>query len=218
MEPIHIEFQYAPTDLPEAMKAVRVRLRKNALKFRRGLIGWIVFVVLAIVLFSFLNRHQSTSSVAPPPPPPSSNSTIGDVILPLLPWALIFCSVWFVVFRGLRARSTKMSGVFLEKSQSMVADDSGVIWTEPMTRTEYRWEAFYGFDETPNLFLLYTSDAKGTDFLRFHVVPKRSFPVPMLCDQFRQLLTDRVHSHNRAFQVLPPKPVEADVSGNDAIV
>lgn len=217
MEPIHIEFQYAPTDMPEAMKAVRVRLRKRGWKFRLGLVGWIVFVVLAIVLFSFLNGSRSKSTVAPPPPPPSSNSTISDAILPLVPWALIFFGVWLVVFRALRARSIKMSGIYMEKSQTMVADDSGVIWAEPMMRTEYRWEAFHGFDETANLFLLYTSDAKETDFLRFHVVPKRSFPVPMLCDQFRQLLTDHVHSHDRAFQVLPPKPMETSVLGDDRI-
>ena len=77
-------------------------------------------------------------------------------------------------------------------------------------RTASQWQAFEGFRETPNLFVLYTSP------LAFLIVPKRSFVDAAELDNFRGLVLNRVGRssflpHAGGFPVLPVEgqPVEA---------
>jgi hypothetical protein len=74
----------------------------NGLRFGRGLFGWVLFIGLAIMLFMLLNSRQAPPGTAGPVPRPVANSYVHNILLPVLPWVLIFGFVWFFVFRQIR--------------------------------------------------------------------------------------------------------------------
>jgi hypothetical protein len=220
MEPIQIEFRYSDEDMAEATEAFNARLRKRGAlpdrhRFGRGLAVWLVLIVAtAVVIFLANSRPPNGKS---PTAPPSSSISVTLVVAAIAPWVFIFGFVWFFVLRQFRPRSLMNAKDFLEKRQGMFADGRCMTWIEPAIRIEYQWEAFHAFDETPGLFLLYTTDPRRAEVLRFHVVPKRAFPEPTSLDDFRRLLIDHVHPHDGAFPVLPPKRAETIVLGEGRI-
>jgi hypothetical protein len=130
-----------------------------------------------------------------------STGSIPDVLLPILPWLLIFGFIWFFVFRALRGNWRKVweGQPQLHGPQTMDAGEDGVTVATPLSRAEYRWEAFQHVRETPNLFLLYMSN------FSFHMVPKRSFASDAEVDQFRSLVRNFIAERPApAFPVVMP--------------
>jgi hypothetical protein len=80
-----------------------------------------------------------------------------------------------------------------------------VIVSDAYVRTTSQWQAFEGFRETPNLFVLYTSP------LAFLIVPKRAFADAAQMDAFRGLALNRVGKSSFLPQAggFPVLPVEA---------
>jgi hypothetical protein len=70
------------------------------------------------------------------------------------------------------------------------------VVTSAMTRSEISWDAFPGYIESPNLFLLYSSPT------HFFIIPKRSFSTERNQGDFRQLLRRRVSERHAAFPVV----------------
>src|SRR5688500_752925 len=97
--PMRLEFTYTPEDLAEAAKGVAATPASGgARRYWRGILGWALFIGLALALF-FL-RSQAT----PPPAVTTAprESLFARVLVPLVPWLLIFGFIWFFVFRQLR--------------------------------------------------------------------------------------------------------------------
>ena len=65
------------------------------------------------------------------------------------------------------------------------ADESGVISSSEIDRSETKWQAFSRFQETENLFVLYLGERLA------QAVPKRAFVGAQL-DEFRQLLSTKL--------------------------
>ena len=73
---------------------------------RVGLLGWVVFIALALVLLMLLRGTATPGPAAgtgPLPPTPPTTRGLINAFLPLLPWLLVFLAIWFFVFRLLRA-------------------------------------------------------------------------------------------------------------------
>jgi YcxB-like protein len=215
MNPIEIEFKCTSKQLAEGVKAATRRLRVNQrlYKFLRWvLVCMSLLAIAAVVLTSLLPAPAPTRRVRIRVRPPPAQT----LFPPNIVWPMVMISglIWSYISRRLRLK--RFNGDLLDKLQIVSADENGLRWAEPLTKTEYEWGAFFGFDETPNLFVLYVTDPKLTMVVRFRIVPKAALATPETTDQFRQLLTDRIHSHTRAFPVLPPKPLAANVPGDES--
>src|SRR5688572_16389446 len=83
-------------------------LKVTGFRFQRGLIGWVLFIGLAIGLFVMLRNNQVAPPPAPVPPPvvaaPARPGSFVRVLLPLVPWLLIFFVIWAIVFWQLRRK------------------------------------------------------------------------------------------------------------------
>ena len=221
-----LEFTYTPEDLAEAQRehaAPADTSRVMGFRFNRGLFGWVFFIGLAVMLFLLMQNNRVPR---PTPPPvatkPAGGGFIATILLPLVPWLLLFCVIWFIAFRQIRKAQTRdalkprpsflyepgkepprgrepaalaafMSRLNNEKAiwesqphlhrpQTMEVVEGGVVISDAVSRTENRWDAYSHIRETPNLFLLYTSD---------HViqsVPKRAFSSEEDLRWFRELV------------------------------
>ncbi|HET6248981.1 MAG TPA: YcxB family protein [Tepidisphaeraceae bacterium] len=208
---VQLQFEFTAAEMREARKIALKRLRSRR-RIIRGLTGWIVFVTLAIILvFLISNRTAPPATPPPPTPSPASGGLFSQMIVPLIPWVLIFGFVWFFVVRQLRARNTQTG--FFKESHTVAADDNGLIWMGNSSRTEYLWRAFRGFDQTPTLFILYQDDreeSRKTKQVRFIPVPKRAFTNPQMLAEFQRLLDSHVHSQAGAFPVIPLAAAHAE--------
>jgi len=103
-----LDVTYTFDDYAEA-NAAHVGAGKSPRRARAGWIGWVLFVGLAILLFTLLRSAGGPTSggpaapAVPLPPTVPPRGSVANVFLPLVPWLLIFLAIWFFVFRLLRA-------------------------------------------------------------------------------------------------------------------
>lgn len=69
--------------------------------------------------------------------------------------------------------------------RTLRADESGLTWSSEVDRSETKWQAFTGFKETDNLFVLYLGERLA------EAVPKRALAGPQL-HEFRHLLFEKL--------------------------
>jgi hypothetical protein len=298
--PIRVEFTYDLADYVESQthwnQAGNPTGRRAFLGvFGRGLFGWVLFIGLAIMLFMLLNSRPLARGTPGPVPRPVANSYVRNLLLPVVPWVVIFGFAWFFVYRQIRrsgmyadpktrpqsslyepgtpapppraptdpeVRSPAIWGLILVPFVAIVyvviyrltrhgpvdmsslllpvlpwlaiftvlwfflarrgvvgwkgawdavpqlhrpkvieADEQRFSLTDAVDRMEHRWEAFTHVQETPHLFLLFTSART------FHFVPKRAFISAAELEAFRDLLRRNVaHRPEPGFPVLPARP------------
>ena len=86
----------------------------------------------------------------------------------------------------------------LHRPQSVEVREDGLVISDAVTRAENRWDAFTHVRETPNLFMLYSSD------YAFYMLPKRAFAAEEELRQFREMVRRRVAERPApAFPVIP---------------
>ena len=98
---LRLEFSYEFDEFAEAQQAYA---GGGAVRGKwRNWIGWVLFGGLAVVLFLLMNQQRSGPRPTPPivPPTPAQN-WVYNILLPVIPWLLIFGFIWFFVFRQLR--------------------------------------------------------------------------------------------------------------------
>lgn len=106
----------------------------------------------------------------------------------------------------------KIIGLQLRTSASIhvhafTADENGLRW-KLGSKMHFDWSVFLGFDETPTLFLLYTSDPDRARLPDAEVVPKRAFSSAADLDLFRQLVASNIHPLSSEFRVLQRRATE----------
>ena len=195
---MHFEYQITPEDLKEAMRW-RAPAKRN--KFLSGILGWLIFVAVAALLFVW--QKQSTPPARPNSSAPPPANFMENILLPLLPWLLILGCIWFFVFRNLRVRSRKVWEGNPQFQQVQIFDmsEEGVRIVNPLTETLYRWNAFVGWAETKNLFLLLLPNRSRVP------VPKRAIGDQAEQQRFRDFVNARAHEPTSAFPVVAPRPV-----------
>jgi hypothetical protein len=160
-------------------------------RFGRSLLGWVLILVVAIVIFVVFHKEPppAPAPVAPPVTP------VPEGWLPLLlnvgPWMLIFVAFWFFFYRGLK-RQRKNRKMFNEESlrqeRTLEVTETGIRISVPTARFEFDWLAFQRVVETQNLFMLYRYP------LEYQVVPKRAFAGEAELGAFRALLQEHIGS------------------------
>ena len=196
------QFQFTYDDYCEAIQAISKSAQKSGvggLNFGRGMFGWVLFSGLAITVFILLRQQQSAPSAPAPPTPSPTKSDPLQVVLPILPWVLIFGFVWFFMFRRLRAAAQKQWDNLpqMHRPRTIEVDDEGVTMAEATSTTRMTWGHFQKFEETPTLFLLYIAD-RMSDF-----IPKRAFPDQAAIDAVRELCQQNISPPTSAFPVAP---------------
>jgi hypothetical protein len=159
----------------------------------RGIIGLALLGVLVATSLIWLQHPLPARAAAPGalPAPAATGSfqfSDPDLLIPLIPWAFL------VAVTLLAAAVQQWRGLYklweiqppLRRPHQADFSDYGVIVSDAYVRTTSQWQAFEGFRETPNLFVLYTSP------LAFLIVPKRAFADAAQMDAFRGLALNRV--------------------------
>lgn len=193
------DFVYTLEDLIEAQKS---HGPENGKSPHRSLIGWAVFVGLAVVIYNFLQKNQPAPA-APNPnqgPPP-----LQDLVTALIPWLMVVAVVVFFVVRGVRGRTKKAwdTNEKLQCPQTLQVTADGITVKNQYGTSAQNWLAFRRFLESANLFILYSSP------VAMNVIPKRVLSSPDELDWFRALLNKEITERRTAagiggFPVLPP--------------
>ena len=176
--------------------------RLGPLQLLRGLFGWILFVTMAIVLYMLLQKSSAPSGPATAPAAATPDLLFG-VLVPLIPWLVLFASVWVILFTAARVQMPRRMwerNPALQLRQRLDANDDRLIIDNVQSRIEMKWAAVRSFLETPNLFMLYTAE------YLFHMVPKRAFAGQGEAE-FRELLRRGIQPPTQAFPVMQAVPV-----------
>jgi hypothetical protein len=115
-ESIHLDFTYELADFVEASRAASAQARSAPRPVARALwgvprsvLGWVLFIGLAVMLFLLLNHRQQ--STRRPPPRPVAAAPAGDwarsVLVPVAPWAVLFLAIWAMSFWQMRRQAGK---------------------------------------------------------------------------------------------------------------
>ena len=197
---MRLEFTYTPDDLAETAKALRAGGGGKKWHLSRGVFGWLLFVGLAVMLFMLLSRNPAPRAATVPAAP--ARGPFATVILPLVPWVLIFGFIWFFVFRQIRGQYKRLwqENSELQQPQTLDMDDDGVRLSSTLSTTTWHWPAFVKVIETPSLLLLETSSKTHL------LIPKRAAADPGQLEALRALLAAHVSAPTGAFPVLPVDP------------
>jgi hypothetical protein len=153
--------------------------------------AWLPFV-LAIIATPLLANSIATQSTTQPT---AGNGWV-DMLVPFIPWLLVFGFLWFFVFRRLTRRMYMAQPSLMRPKTLELSDDEATV-SDELSRLTYKWPAFVRFIETRNLFLMYVSE------VMFHIVPKRAFDSQCELDEFRQKLREWADARSQGFPVLP---------------
>jgi len=202
-----LEFHYTPEDLAEMAKARGDLAGKKAGRPVRSLLGWGLFIGLAVVLFLLLSSQKKPPATPPPPPAaPPPESFFVAFVLPFIPWVLIFGFIWFFVFRQMRgvARRAWEKNLELHQQHTLEVGDDGLRLATPLAESFWRWPNFVGMTETANLVLLHMTNEA------YLMIPKRAAADAARLEELKAILAAHVSQHTNAFPVVPvvPEPRE----------
>jgi hypothetical protein len=169
-------------------------------------VGVVTPALLAVALFAVCllsNAYTPPAPLpAPQPTPPPLGESLRSAFLPFVPVvSLVACSIWIFLrqFNRNLTRGFQLQ-VQLHRPATVQASPEWFIVTDEAHQTSYRWQAFIGWQETANLFLLYNS------YATFEMVPKRAFASAEQIHQFTALLRQSIGAGGVGFEVLPARP------------
>jgi hypothetical protein len=164
----------------------------------RGLIGWVVAVVL-LAVFLWIRRHAPDPADGVVAAERSTWQSISDFVRPHFTWLVLTgATCIFLIRYTSRQLLTIWEGApVLRRPFTLTVSDHGITIAEPLSRDELKWFAFDRVIETQNLFLLYVAEHL------FHMVPKRAFADTAQIDEFRATIDNRITRRPTAFPVLP---------------
>jgi hypothetical protein len=114
-QPIRVEFTYDLADFVEASRAASAQAKSGSAAvpkalwgIPRSILGWVLFVGLAVMLFLLLNHRQQSPRRTPPRPVAApTGDWVHNVLVPVLPWAVLFLAVWVLSFLQMRRQAGK---------------------------------------------------------------------------------------------------------------
>jgi len=124
-------------------------------------------------------------------------SPVVDTVVSIMPMAFIGALFAFLLRRASNPARLWARQYNLQRPFATEIEESGIRISESFSRHEYKWSYFRGFNETPNLILLYPSSQM------FVMIPKRAFPTSESQKEFLDLLARQVVPPTAAFPVVP---------------
>jgi hypothetical protein len=148
---------------------------RPARNFRRGLLGWVLFIALAVMLMMLLGgeKPRGVRGVIP------RAGILAGCAAYVVGLIAIFASV-----RMLR-RLKEQEEALLPSAAYRFAEVGLVMTRGARSRTTY-WKMFHSFAETENLFVVRERPDLGAIF------PKRQFPDAAAVDATRHLLAEKL--------------------------
>lgn len=154
---------------------------------------WIVntIFVVGFLAFGFFLTHDGKHSIR-----------LDDMLIGCLPllgvMALWAFAVAFQRWSGRRTlRRAWETSPILHRPTTIHIHDRGIVTSQSTAQHSYSWQHFILFDETPTMFLLYTTDYSGLE------IPKRIFDDPQTVIHCRDLLQKQISAMTQAFPVIP---------------
>ncbi len=196
---MRFDFEYTFQDLDEFTLAAASAGKTTAHK-PHPIRSWILFGVLAVVVLGLWSgsRPHRPSAATPPETPSEAPDELGlfrRVILPALPFPVIFVAFYIYARAKLSAGRSSEANPQVQQPQSLEFSASGVSLRGPLAITDWKCAAFNGFSETPNLILL--KQIRGPVV----IMPKRAAIDDKQLEELRQLLRSSIHTAG-AFPVI----------------
>ena len=163
---MHHQYSFEPADLREAQRVAN-RNRPTS-SVGRGIVGWVVFLVLAL-LFIYLLQARRPATV-PPGAPPAAGS-MSTWLVPFVPWVVVLLFVCVVVFRSRHAAAR--NNPILQQLVGFHLDEGGVTTTTGAVRTHFGWDGLDRLIETDHQFLIRETNSRS-----WLSLPKRAIADP----------------------------------------
>ena len=185
---VKVQYQLTPEDIREGDEIIAHGQHLG----RWRAVLWVAYVIVLTAVFVLMNRPGRQE---PPHPRPSP----GRLLVVVGPWVLVFAAI---VYWVIRSRRKQFEGhQMLQRVQALEAGDEGLVLSDGVSRTDWKWLAFERFAESTNLFLLFLEKKTAVP------VPKRAFTAEQL-EAFRGLLERNVGKKpGRGFPVVQPEPL-----------
>ena len=110
-----------------------------------------------------------------------------DWMVWLLPFAILYLSVYFFVLVPYRIKKSYSQHKALQRVVTFTTADEGLAFANENATGRVPWTDFRKWKENHKIFLLYITDQ------RFYVVPKRFFSRPADSEEFSAILKTRIH-------------------------
>lgn len=179
------------TVAPNTMAVVKPAEARGAVKFSRSMLGWLLILGMAILLFVLFHkepggpRGAGGGAVAAP-----EEGVFFRTLVNLLPYALIFAFIYLGFLRrtkqSKKARDRYNSDPFHLQERTLELLQSGIRISAPNERHEFDWLGYQRVVESEHLILLYTGP------LMFQVLPKRAFAAPEELHAFLRIVREKV--------------------------
>jgi hypothetical protein len=171
---------------------------------RRVMRAAILLLLLASSAFFAVQRFQFERSGAVRPGDsltfygsPIGERGILDILMQILPGgAMILFGLAIILAEPFLVRLRYRQNWIGEKPLTVDVDARGCVFSTSFAKSEFLWDAFPGYVESENLFLLYISRT------RFIPIPKRAFVDIGDLHPFRELLRQNVSELQIAFPVV----------------
>lgn len=149
--------------------------------FGRGLVGWMLFVGLAIMFFLLMRRRDGASVSNPVQPVQPLSDALGmwGFYVALTGLAMIAVG-WLMVRSGLHR-----TNLAAKKGITYTLTDSGITESSPDVTTQFVWERFHSFAVTETVLVLRISSGQG------FILPIRLFTAEQLA-KVQELLQERI--------------------------
>lgn len=194
---MRLDFSYTEDDLDEWFRSKKPPVA-GAKNLRAGLLGWVVFVVLAVFLIQLIRTWNDV--------PTAGDGVLGQgfwdgLLASYVPWVVIFLVIWAVIFRQMRNAGRNMWRTNEDWRQPHVAtiDAGSVEVAGPKSVTRFLWTAYAAWYETERLFVL--CQPLGT----YTIVPKRAAGEDEQND-LRAAFNAHIGSATGGFPVVPAPP------------
>lgn len=196
---MEFDFAYTVDDMSHYLKALpevtrRIPAEKApSAKFRyRALIGWVIILAIAVVLFIIFHDDK-------PPQPAPPAKTFGQFIGPYVPFVFIFLVFWIYFLRKLSSPAQRAfeQDPSLADMRHVTISDDGISVQLPTHTLFMTWKHFFYFAETDKLFILMIT--RQMSFF----LPKRVFLSPELQAEFRTFAHTQLPRPTGGFPVEP---------------
>ena len=197
MIPISIQYDITPKERTEG-RSILVRPNEaHRKRFWRGLFGWVLFLLLAVLFFLMMNRNRDGPTTGPrvqrpvetPAPAPIGSREHRLRLIAVAVWtgsAVVFAGVLSCSVVLVRRETRKRDSGAGPRRTTYTFTEDALVEASGAKTTQIYWPAFHSFAETQSLFVIRNDPEQGP------VIPKRLFASEAEVGEVRELLVRKL--------------------------